>query len=138
VVVVENVGFSSNVPEVQVTGMQRVMDQVSAFINTQPGVMKTLGVCVLGLLLVFMVLKPMTRQMMVMMKESPALALPAGGRGGQSGQSISGQNQAMLEGSGRAQEARSVFDQVSDHIRKEPAQSTRLLESWIAESGEAD
>jgi flagellar M-ring protein FliF len=29
-----------------------------------------------------------------------------------------------------------VFDRVSEHIRREPAQSTRLLESWIgAEDG---
>jgi flagellar M-ring protein FliF len=24
-----------------------------------------------------------------------------------------------------------VFDQVTDHLRREPAQSTRLLQSWI-------
>lgn len=29
------------------------------------------------------------------------------------------------------QHAQMVFDQVSDHLRREPAQSTRLLQSWI-------
>jgi len=135
-VVVENVSFSSNTPEAQGTAMQRIMDQASAFLSAQPGLMKMLGVCVLGILLVMMVLKPMTRQMMTMMKESPPLALPAGGRGAQP--SISGLQQPMIEDSGRAQEARGIFDQVSDHIRKEPAQSTRLLESWISDAGEGE
>ncbi|MGB7189318.1 MAG: hypothetical protein WBD10_04225, partial [Acidobacteriaceae bacterium] len=29
------------------------------------------------------------------------------------------------------QHAQMVFDQVSDHLRREPAESTRLLQSWI-------
>ena len=145
-VVVENVGFSSNMPEVKGTAMERMMDGTSAFLSSQPGLLKTLSVAVLGLLLVMLVLKPMTRQMMVMMKEAPALALPAGGRGGVDtrglpmrtapGPSYSGQE--MSAASGRALEARGVYEQVSDHIRREPAQSTRLLESWIGESGEGD
>jgi flagellar M-ring protein FliF len=28
-------------------------------------------------------------------------------------------------------EAQVVFDSVTDHLRREPAQSTRLLQSWI-------
>jgi flagellar M-ring protein FliF len=147
-VVVENVGFSSNMPVAQGTAMQRIMDQISSFLSAQPGLMKMFGVCVLGMLLVFMVLKPMTRQMMVMMKESPALALQAGpsGRGavdsrGLSMRAIPGQNltgQSMFEDTGRASEARSVYDHVSDHIRREPAESTRLLETWIGDSGEVE
>ena len=147
-VVVENVGFSSNLPDAQGTPMQRIMDQTSSFLSAQPGLMKMLGVCVLGILLVFMVLKPMTRQMMVMMKESPALALQTGtgSRGvvdprGLPARTVPGQNltgQSMFENTGRAQEARSVYEQVSDHIRREPAESTRLLETWIGDSGEAD
>ena len=39
---------------------------------------------------------------------------------------------AMKMGSGEA-----VYEQVSEHIRREPAQSTRLLEAWIG-SGEGD
>ena len=55
--------------------------------------------------------------------------------------SVQGQSmasQTIFENSGRAQEARSVYEQVSDHIRREPAESTRLLETWIGDSGEAD
>ena len=39
----------------------------------------------------------------------------------------------------RAQlEAQGIFEHVSEHIRREPAQSTRLLEAWIGSSEEAE
>jgi flagellar M-ring protein FliF len=31
-----------------------------------------------------------------------------------------------------------IFDQVAEHIRKEPVQSTRLLEAWIGSQEEMD
>jgi flagellar M-ring protein FliF len=31
-----------------------------------------------------------------------------------------------------------IFEHVSDHIRREPAQSTRLLEAWIGSPEERD
>jgi flagellar M-ring protein FliF len=34
-------------------------------------------------------------------------------------------------------EAQGIFEQVSEHIRREPAQSTRLLECWIGSTEEA-
>jgi flagellar M-ring protein FliF len=37
----------------------------------------------------------------------------------------------------RAQlEAQGIFEHVSEHIRREPAQSTRLLEAWIGSPDE--
>jgi flagellar M-ring protein FliF len=141
-VVIENVSFSSNMPEIQGPPIQRLMDEASTLLNTQPGLLKTLSVVVLGLLLVMMVLKPMTRQMMTALKETPPLALSNGGRGGAESAGLGGARAyggpMRFETSGRQTEARGVYEQVSEHIRKEPAQSTRLLESWISDSGEAD
>jgi flagellar M-ring protein FliF len=31
-----------------------------------------------------------------------------------------------------------VFEQVADHIRREPVQSTRLLEAWIGATEDID
>jgi flagellar M-ring protein FliF len=41
---------------------------------------------------------------------------------------ISAEHQAAEQ---RKQRAQAVFEQVADHVKREPAQSTRLLESWI-------
>jgi flagellar M-ring protein FliF len=136
-VVIENVGFSSNVAEVKGPVMQRLMDGTEAFMGSQPELLKTVSVIVIGMILILLVLKPMTNQMMTAMKETPPMALPAGqndGRGGIGGRVSIPQN--MLESSGRQNEARGVYEHVSDYIRKEPAQSTRLLESWIGSQEE--
>jgi flagellar M-ring protein FliF len=135
-VVIENVGFSSNMPEIKGPPMQRVMDETSSLLSAQPGLLKTTSVLVLGLLLVMLVLKPMTRQMMTTLSQTPPLALSAG-RGGAEAGAIAGRAAPELP-AGRAIDAQGLYEHVSAQIRKEPAQSTRLLESWIAESKEDD
>ena len=79
-VVIENVSFSSNVPEATPTGLAKLSDQTSAVLHAQPGLVKTLCYSVLGLLLVMVVLKPMTRQLMAAMNQS--VGNGAGGRSG--------------------------------------------------------
>jgi len=75
-VVIENVGFSSNMPEIKGPPMQRLMDETSSLLNAQPGLLKTMSVLVLGLLLVMLVLKPMTSQMMTALSQTPPLPCP--------------------------------------------------------------
>jgi flagellar M-ring protein FliF len=133
-VVIENVGFSSNMPEIKGPPMQRLMDQTSSLLSAQPGLLKTMSVLVLGLLLVMLVLKPMTRQMMTALSQTPPLALSSG-RGGAEAGGIAGHAAPELT-AGRAIDAQGLYEHVSAQIRKEPAQSTRLLESWIGESTE--
>jgi flagellar M-ring protein FliF len=135
-VVIENVGFSSNMPEIKGPPMQRLMDETSSLLNAQPGLLKTMSVLVLGLLLVMIVLKPMTRQMMTALSQTPPLALSSG-RGGAEAGGIAGHAAPELT-VGRAIDAQGLYEHVSAQIRKEPAQSTRLLESWIGESKEED
>jgi flagellar M-ring protein FliF len=133
-VVLENMGFSTNMPEIKGPPMQRLMDETSSLLNTQPGLLKTLSVLVLGLLLVMLVLKPMTRQMMTTLSQTPPLALSAGHGGAEAG-GIGGRATGGLT-AGRVIDAQGLYEHVSAQIRKEPAQSTRLLESWISESSE--
>ena len=133
-VVIENVGFSSNMPEIKGPPMQRLMDETSSLLNAQPGLLKTMSVLVLGLLLVMLVLKPMTSQMMTALSQTPPLALSAGHGGAEAG-GIAGRASGGLA-SGRAIDAQGLYEHVSAQIRREPAQSTRLLESWISETTE--
>jgi flagellar M-ring protein FliF len=133
-VVIENVGFSSNMPEIKGPPMQRLMDETSSLLSSQPGLLKTVSVLVLGLLLVMLVLKPMTRQMMTALSQTPPLALFAGHGGAEAG-GIAGRAPGGLA-SGRAIDAQGLYEHVSAQIRREPAQSKRLLESWISETTE--
>lgn len=137
-VVIENVSFSSNAPEPAPVGMAKVMDETDAVLDAQPGLLKTVCGCAVGLLLVLTVVRPLARHMMTALKEAPALALPAPapqGAGRVAGGRVFGQP-AGAGGTGfvlpkRPSDTQGMYEQISDQIRREPAQSTRVLESWI-------
>jgi flagellar M-ring protein FliF len=146
-VVIENVGFSANQPEVMPVGMAKVMDETDTVLHAQPGLLKTVCCAIVGLVLVLTVLKPMALHMMTALNQAPALALPApngaqaGSRGagtrtfGQPGGN-GGQSFVLPK---RPSDAQGMYEQISEQIRREPAQSTRVLESWInAPVGEDD
>jgi flagellar M-ring protein FliF len=131
-VVIENVSFSSNVPEAAPTGMEKLSEETGAVLHAQPGLVKTLCFSALGLLLV-MVLKPMTRQMMSALSQSAPLALAAGQTAtGRAGRAAGAKSLAAPDlGGARLTDTQAIYDHISQQIRKEPVQSTRLLESWI-------
>ena len=139
-VVMENVSFSTNVPEVKLAGTEKLMDEARALARTQPGLMRTLAIGVCGILLVLFVLRPVAQQVNATLKEPLMLAAHGeadyaiGVSEEQSG-GISGGEVGRFAPVGDARRDitdQGVFDRVSEHIRREPAQSTRLLESWIA------
>jgi flagellar M-ring protein FliF len=151
-VVMENVSFSSNGPEMKVAGLDRVLEEGKGLLR-QPGMMRTLTTGLIGLMVVWFVLRPVGKQVVRSLKE-PArvvstqtvvkglstaavaeLELSAAGALG------AGPASDWVKGkvgeSKRDAAARSgVFDQVADHIKRSPEQSTRLLETWIAQEGE--
>lgn len=142
-VVVENVGFSSNSPEVKPPVMEQVMEQARTLARMQPGLAKTmiLGLCVM--LLVLFVLRPVAHQVAATLREPPLL--PAGanvaaldsemsrlpGDAEMTPLALSGKTKEQMQHHG-------IFEQVAEHIRREPVQSTRLLEAWIGSSEEMD
>jgi flagellar M-ring protein FliF len=138
-VVIENVGFSSNVPEAAPAGLAKVTDQIDGFLQTQPGLLKTLSFSVLGLLLVMTVLKPMSRQLITTLSQTPALAAGSGSAGSAAGGAApggrvfgqDGPSMAKMMAGSRLTDTQEIYTHVSNQIRKEPAQSTRLLETWI-------
>jgi len=142
-VVVENVSFSSNSPGTKPPVMEQMMEQARTLARTQPGLAKTaiLGLC--GVLLVLCVLRPMARQMVATLRE-PALlgaggemALGAGGMGDPLAGAMSSPLALPVTEKEQSQH-QGIFAQVAEHIRREPVQSTRLIEAWIGSSEERD
>jgi flagellar M-ring protein FliF len=148
-VVIENVSFSSNTPEASPGGLEKVVDETQSLLQTQPALLKTLTFAALSLLLMMAVVKPMVRQMMTALNQTPAMALSAGRgnsitevNGGRSATRAFGQtgmsSLASLAAARRPTDTQEIYEHISDQIRREPAQSTRLLESWINAPAEED
>lgn len=150
-VVVQNVSFSTNAPEVKAPVMEQVMDEARTLARTQPNFARTAVIGLCGILLVLFVLKPMTRQVVETLKEPTMLPARAA-----AGPLMGAEDERVmpvdpLEGAmatpitlpvrTRTKEQlqqQGIFDQVAEHIRKEPVQSTRLLEAWIGSQEEMD
>jgi len=140
-VVVENVGFSSNQPEAAPVGLEKAMDETETVLHAQPELLKTVSLSVLGLFLMFAVLRPITRQMVAALGQPSALALATGqgatqagaiaarAGGAALGQTVNSSADFVLPR--RPNNTQSIYEHISDQIRREPGQSTRLLESWI-------
>jgi flagellar M-ring protein FliF len=144
-VVMQNVSFSTNAPEFKPPLMDRVLEEARGLLHAQPELMRTAMIGLCGVLFVLFVLRPVARQVTATVKEP--LMLPSGSavagvieRPGEQGEAM---ETAMAEEtllsrpkSKTYQLQQGIFEHVSEHIRREPAQSTRLLEAWIGSSEE--
>ncbi len=85
------------------------------------------------LLMMVAVLVFVVRPMMGKLKVAPvARALTAPANSGPTGAAIEAPpTTEQLSAEKHKQHAQAVFEQVSDHLRRDPVQSTRLLQSWI-------
>jgi flagellar M-ring protein FliF len=134
-VVVENVGFSSNVPEVAPAMPEKLMEEAQDVLHQQPGLLKSAGWAGLALLLMVMVVRPLTRQMVASMKVAgEPMGLAAGGA------AVTETERALAAGTTLQPRvpsaAAGIFDHVTHQIRQEPGQSTRLLSTWIGQTVE--
>jgi flagellar M-ring protein FliF len=144
-VVMENVSFSGNGPEMKVAGLDRVLDEGKGLLG-QPGMMRTLTTGLIGLMVVWFVMRPVGKQVVKSLKEPARLVSTQTMAKGLAGSATAEGGGAL--GPGLAEVARvteqrrieaartGVFDQVADHIKRSPEQSTRLLETWIGQDGE--
>lgn len=141
-VVVENVSFSSNSPEAKPPVIDQVMEQAKSLARSQPNMGKTaiFGLC--AILLVLCVLRPMAKQVVATLREPGLLSAGSGNELSelQPGLPMSEEmNPFVLPSKTKEQlQHQGVFERVADHIRREPVQSTRLLEAWIGASEEMD
>lgn len=146
-VVMENVSFTSNAPPIKTAGMDRVVDGMRGVLHSQPGLARTVMIGLCGVLLVMFVLRPVAQQVNATLKEpllltaGAAVTTLAGGMDtvavlqGERLSTYAAETPAQL----RIRTAnQGMFEHVSDHIRREPAQSTRLLEAWIGAAEERE
>lgn len=138
-VVVEDIGFSANTPETPVPPMEKLADEAKGILHSEPGLVKSALIGLCGIFLVIFVLRPMVRDVTTALKppallhhsadEFPLLMSPDSAH----------EEQIALETTDARRSKnvhQGIFDQVSDHIRREPTQSTRLIEAWIGTTPE--
>jgi flagellar M-ring protein FliF len=133
-VVVENVGFSSNVPEMPLTGVDKVAEEAKSLMKSEPGLARNATVGLMGLLVVLLVLRPVSRQVVVALSEPKELPAPLPGvallADGMVPEAL-GPGAEMPMELPNAEETQQVADTIIEHVRRKPVQSTRLLENWI-------
>jgi flagellar M-ring protein FliF len=146
-VVMENVSFSTNVPEAAPTAVQQAMEQAKSVLGTQPAMLKTGVMGLLGVMIVMLVLKPVAKQMVATLQEPLLLAESKPAEELHDMRAIrAGMWRPEIE-SGAVPEAKEpakevevnspqMFEEVAQHIKRDPTNSMRLLESWIIGDGD--
>ncbi len=148
-VVVENVSFSTNAPPAKLPAMDQAVDALRGAANAQPGLMRTMMIGLCGVLLVLFVLRPLVQQVSATMKEPLLLMEPSreiGVRKSIEPQQIplsvpaglQDRSAMSIEASRVKAEQRGIYEHVTEHIRRDPVQSTRLLEAWIGPGEESE
>ena len=123
VVSVQNISFDDNLAR----DGRSLPSRVYSAVQTSPEIVKYVSLIVLSLLLILFGVRPVLRQAIALtghdasrLAAGPETATPL----------LRQPPQAALPDAERAR-AQEIFDKVSSQIRNEPAQSTRLLQSWI-------
>ena len=140
-VVLQNIAFSANAPEAPVSGFAHAGEEVQSLLRAQPELVRDLGAGVLAVLLILLVVRPVARQALTLLSvaepAAPALPLqlaPAAETGALPPAapvaSPDLRHRAAIDDDG-------VMEYVAAHVRREPQQSSRLLESWISGGGTA-
>jgi flagellar M-ring protein FliF len=142
-VVMQNVSFSTNASEVKPPVVDKLMEEMRGLLHTQPGLMRTAVIGICGVLLVLFVLRPVASQVTATLREPMLLAAETQGPGVLEQREMTPaltdpEEEVFLPRpkSKTHQLHQGIFEHVSEHIRREPAQSTRLLEAWISSSEE--
>ena len=145
-VVLQNIAFSGNQPDVPVTGLERVDDEVQSLLRSQPELVRNVGAGLLAALLMLLVVRPVAKQAMELLAEPQQAAvvmteervLPAAVEVASLPDQVDAKDEAAnaLPYSTRTSRRAAIDDEgvleyVQAHVRREPQMSTRLLEAWI-------
>ena len=148
-VVVENVSFSTNAPPAKLPAMDQAVDALRGVAHAQPGLMRTMMIGLCGVLLVLFVLRPLVQQVSATMKEPLLLMEPSRETGVRKSIEqkqipvpvaigLPDRSALGIEASRVKAEQRGIYEHVTEHIRRDPVQSTRLLEAWIGPAEESE
>ncbi len=125
-VTVEDLGFASNRPEPPVPLTQQAMSAV----RSAPELVRYTAL-LLGVLAVLLLgVRPALRSAGTLVKQigqAGAHELPAGAPASAAALAPPGTPETEAE----RMRAQAIFDQVASHLKREPTQSSRLLQSWI-------
>lgn len=151
-VVMENVAFSGNGDVAHPVAMEKLMNEADSVLNAQPGLLHAVLVGGSILLLLVFVVRPAAKQMTAVLTQPILMAAPTHGQTDAAARASSPAGRkpeaAPVNGSfpglevlgakpfERPKHAQAVFDHISSHIQAGPAQSTRLLETWIGTGDE--
>ena len=138
-VVVENVGFSSNVTETATVGLAKAVEQAKEVAHQEPGIVRAGMMAFLGLVVVLLVLRPVAKQMVMALQEPKPLAVAIdskaalpGAAGVQSaGLTAGAEAMAALVEADEAEVQKMIVDEIAGRVQNKPVQSTKLLEQWI-------
>ena len=97
-VVMSNVSFSSNVPEVKLAGAEKVMDEAKTFVQTQPGLLRTGMMGLVAVLAVMFVLRPVAKQLTATLS-APVLLAAGTPTGSARALGAAGSSGALADGS---------------------------------------
>ncbi|NYF80339.1 flagellar basal-body MS-ring/collar protein FliF [Granulicella arctica] len=149
-VVMQNVSFSSNQPESRPTPLNKAFEEAKGILRAQPGLLRTVMMGICGLLLVLFVLRPAVRQVTATLSEPmmltssdsdlmPQLIAPPAEDKDEESHDASERIEQLMEPRVRVLGPRdAIYDYVAASVRRDAAQSTRLLEAWIGTSGESE
>lgn len=143
-VVVENMGFSVNQAEVAPVGATKVLEQVRGLLESQPGALRIGLMGFLGLLLILVVLRPLSKQVVATLKAPAGVtsrsvlpgATAATGAVGP-GDALRGDLAESVEQADDPVPTRAVVERVTQYIRQKPTESARMLENWISQREES-
>ncbi len=141
-VALQNIAFSGNGEQTAPSVFDKLSSTTHDVLRSQPSLLRSLGMGLCLLLIGTMVLKPITRQANALIKQPVAQLQPPGvvsapKLDGSTEESAPG-DEARPTALGASTDVQKLFDQVSRHVKTEPQQSARLIESWIGGSEEAD
>jgi flagellar biosynthesis/type III secretory pathway M-ring protein FliF/YscJ len=131
---VENVSFSSNAGDARPV-YEKVLSEAREFIQEEPGAAKAVVMGLVGILVVFLVLRPVARQVISALEEPKPLPEPAFqaalADGGLDSLMEASRDAAQAHALSEQEKERALVEQVAEHINRKPAQSSKLLENWI-------
>jgi flagellar M-ring protein FliF len=113
-VVVQNLRFQEPSAE-GASALQRALRNAAA---AEP-LMKYATIVAIAAVLLFFVVRPVLGRHLVAAAQLPQAALPGQGR------------EAAVSGAHSARTSQVLFEQVVDHIQRDPAQSARILQTWM-------
>lgn len=128
---VENLSFQT--APVETPDAPRNLDKWRLLIQPWMGALRYVGITLLFLLVYAMVLRPVKKQAIAAFKQIPAhLAQPLAAKAA-AAQALAGAE--LPQGSEEAKRAAALKREIGDKIKAEPATASRLVQSWIRDSG---